>query len=133
MAANYAIEWDRAAVDGACALLNGGEIRIYDGTRPADVGTAITDQNLLCTLSLNSPAFNAATGDPATASFAGTVSDLASATGTATWARVVTSGGAARIDGDVTGTGGGGDFTISNTSITSGQTVNLTSFTYSQS
>lgn len=133
MAAEFAIEWDRAAADGACALLNGGEVRIYDGTRPANVTTAITTQVLLVALPLNSPAFNAATGDPATASFAGTVSAVAGNTGTATWARVVTSGAAARIDLDVTATGGGGDATISSTGVVAGQTVNLTSFTYTHS
>lgn len=50
--------------------------------------------------------------------------------GTAGYFRIVDSAGTTcHLQGTVTATGGGGDMTIDNTSIASGQTVNVTSFT----
>jgi hypothetical protein len=51
----------------------------------------------------------------------------ANATGTATWFRIVTSGGTHVIDGNV-GTSGS-DLNLSTTSIVSGASVSITSFT----
>jgi hypothetical protein len=61
----------------------------------------------------------------------GTWEDLtADATGTAAHFRVYDSGGTVcGIQGTVTATGGGGDMTLDNTSIASGQQVTVTTFT----
>lgn len=56
---------------------------------------------------------------------AGTWSVAASATGTAAHYRLKSSGGTVHEQGTVTATGGGGDATIDNTSITNGQTVTV--------
>lgn len=94
----------RAAADAIAGLLDGGALRIYDGTRPAGPETAITDQTLLAEVALQSPAFAAAVdADPGgEASLAGVpLSDLAAnASGEASWFRLVDSGGVARVDGD---------------------------------
>ena len=78
------------------AVGNAGKLRIYDGTKPAAGGTATT---LLAEFTLGTP-FDAA------ASSGGLTPNLpadatASATGTATWFRIVTSGGTFVIDGTV--------------------------------
>jgi hypothetical protein len=106
---------------GASALL-----KIYDGTQPAGPGTAVTTQNLLATLTCNASAFAAsASGGVLTANAIGNAN--ASASGTASWFRVTTSGGSALIDGSV-GTSSA-DLIIDNTSINSGQAVSVTSLT----
>lgn len=57
----------------------------------------------------------------------------ASATGTAAHFRLKSSGGSTcHAQGTITATGGGGDLTVDNTSITSGQTVNVTSCSFTQ-
>lgn len=54
----------------------------------------------------------------------------ADATGTAAHFRIYASDGTtAHMQGTVTATGGGGDLTLDNTSIASGQSVTITSFT----
>lgn len=61
------------------------------------------------------------------------ISGTASDTGTAGHWRLKSSGGTVHAQGTITATGGGGDMTVDNTSITSGQTVNVTSLTFAQS
>lgn len=134
-----AIKISNAAAIAACnsivdlidAGASAGKIRIYDGTRPADPDTAVSTQTLLAELTFSDPAFgNAADGAPggvATASSI-TADSSANATGTASWFRVVDSDGLAIFDGDV-GTSGS-DLNLSSVSITSGDNVAVTSFTY---
>ena len=102
---------------------NAALLRIYDGTRPATGGTAT---NLLAQLTCASP-FAAGAGSGVLT--VGTVTQDASAdaTGTATWARLVTSGGTFVMDMNV-GTSGA-DLNLNSTSITSGGTVSVTSWT----
>lgn len=57
------------------------------------------------------------------------IAGTASGTGTAGHYRFKTNGGTIKMDGTVTTTGGGGDMTVDNTSIASGQTVNITGWT----
>lgn len=117
-------------IDSWTALLNGGSIRIYDGTRPATPETAVSTQVLLAELTFNATAFAAASSASATAN-AITADTSANATGTASWARVLTSGGTAVGDLTVTATGGGGDMQFPNPSIVASAQVSLTSFTVS--
>lgn len=118
-----------AAADAVCALLNGGSLRIYSGTPPANAGTALSGNTLLAQLTLGSPAFAAASGGVATAN-AITADSSADATGTATFARLLTSGGAARVQLTV-GTSGA-ELNLSSTSIVTGGNVSVSSLTYTQ-
>jgi len=100
------------------------KLRIYNGVRPATGGTATT---LLCELIMSASAFAAASsGGVLTANAIS--NGTAAATGTATWFRIVKSDGTTHVmDGNV-GTSGS-DLNLNNTSIASGQTVSVTSFT----
>ncbi len=100
-----------------------GLLRIYDGSRPASGGSATT---LLAELTLNSTFAPAASSGVLTLN-AITSDSSANATGTATWFRITTSGGSFRIDGNV-GTSGS-DLNLNTTSIVSGATVAVSSFT----
>ena len=98
MAANTKISTaaENAAVDAITALLNGGSLKIYDGTQPAGPGTAVSTQTLLVTLTLGATAFNAASGGSATNQ--ATTPGTAVASSTPTWARWAGSGGTAVMD-----------------------------------
>jgi len=98
-----------------------GLLRIYDGTRPASGGTATT---LLAELALSATFAPGASLGVLTASTI-TSDSSANATGTATWARITTSGGTYVIDMGV-GTSGQ-EVTLNTTSIVSGGTVACTS------
>ena len=103
----------------------GALLRIYDGTRPA-TGAAITTQVLLAELTCGSPFAPAASGGVLTANTI-TQDSSANAAGTATWFRVVQSGGSTFVlDGNV-GTSGA-DLNLSSTSISITQPVQVTSF-----
>ncbi len=80
------------ALNAAFDVLNSGFFRIYDGTQPTDADTALGAQVLLAELTLNATAFAAASAGSKTAGAIGTDTS-ANATGTATWASLVKSGG----------------------------------------
>lgn len=103
-------------------------LKIRTGSAPADVGTADSG-TVLATLNLPSD-WMAAAGS-GSKSKTGTWQDTsADATGTAGHFRIYASDGTtAHIQGSVTATGGGGDMTLDSTSITTGQTITITSFT----
>jgi hypothetical protein len=117
-------------VDAGAALLDGGTINFYTGSMPATPETAVTSQTLLGTVTFGATAFGSATGGVATANpITGDTS--ADDTGTVTWARLFQSDGTTAVaDCDVTATGGGGAITVANTSIVSGQTIEVTSLTW---
>jgi hypothetical protein len=127
MALAYATTLRNAMLDEITAAAGGGALlRIYDGSRPATGGTATT---LLAELTCN------ATFAPGAASGVLTLNAItqdssANATGTATWFRIVTSGAAFVLDGNV-GTSGS-DLNLTTTSIVSGQPVSVTSFTITE-
>lgn len=107
-----------------------GKLRIYSGTQPTNPDVAIGSQVLLAELTLSSPAFgNAADLNPGARATANAITSdtSANATGTATWFRVVNQAGTAIIDGSV-GTSGA-DLNIATTSIVSGATVSVSSWT----
>ena len=103
-------------------------LRIRTGAPPANCGTADSG-TVLATLNLPSDWMAAASSG--SKALSGTWQDLtADATGTAAHFRVYDSGGTVcGIQGTVTATGGGGDMTLDNTSIASGQAVSITTFT----
>ena len=103
-------------------------LKIRTGSPPADCGTADSG-TVLATLSLPSDWMAAASSGSKAKS--GTWEDAsADNTGTAGHFRIYDSGGSTcHIQGSITATGGGGDMTLDNTSITSGQDVVITGFT----
>ncbi|XXX79194.1 hypothetical protein WMF30_10510 [Sorangium sp. So ce134] len=117
-------------IDAWTALLNGGSIRIYDGSRPATPETAVSTQVLLATLTLNATAFGAAASASATAN-AITSDSSADATGTAAWARVVTSGGTAVADLTVGATGSGADIEFNSVAFQAGAQISISAFAVS--
>lgn len=104
---------------GASALL-----RIYDGTQPATGGSATT---LLAELTCNATFAPAASSGVLTLN-AITADSSANATGTATWFRIVQSGGSTHVLDGTVGTSGA-DLNLSSVSIVATGTVSVTSFT----
>lgn len=101
------------------------QLRIYDGTMPANAATALSGNNLLATItSLVYGTPNATTG---AMTVSGTAESSATA-GTATFYRRTKSDGTCIEQGTV-GTSGT-DMTISSTTIASGANVSLSSGTY---
>jgi hypothetical protein len=103
-------------------------LRIRTGAAPANCGTADSG-TVLAEATLPSDWMNAASGG--TKTLLGTWSDAsANATGTAAHFRIYDSAGTTcHLQGTVTITAGGGDMTLDNTSIATGQVVTITSFT----
>lgn len=119
------------AADAVGNALNSGLLRIYDGTQPVDAATAVSTQILLAELTLNADAFGAAASGVISAN-AITADSSANASGTASWFRCAQSDGTTvMFDGTVGTTGA--DLNLDSVSITAGGTVNVTSFTYTES
>jgi hypothetical protein len=113
--------------DALAALFNNGYLRIYDGSQPSSADTAISTQNLLVELQFSNPAFGSTSGGILTAN--AITPAVATQTGTATWFRTVKSDGTTVIvDGSV-GTASA-NLILGTTSITTGLTVSVTSFTH---
>lgn len=113
-----------AVVDLVDAGSGAGKLRIYDGTRPAGPGTAVSTQTLLAEVTLSDPAFGAASSG--VAALSGTpLSVTGAAAGTASWFRVVDSNNVAYVDGSV-GTSSA-DLILTTTTISVGLTVQITS------
>lgn len=100
---------------------------IRSGAQPANCATADSG-TLGVTIALPSDWLAAASSGAKSKS--GTWSATASASITAAHWRIKDSGGSTcHMQGSVTATGGGGDMTLDNTSIASGQTVTINTFT----
>lgn len=113
------------ATTGTSAIL-----RIYSGSAPANCAAAATG-TLLAEMTLPSDWMAAASSGSKAKS--GTWQDTsANATGTAGYFRILDSTGTTtHVQGTVTATGGGGDLTLDNTSIASGQSVTINTFSLS--
>ena len=103
-------------------------LKIRTGTVPTNI-TDADSGTVLATLNLPSDWMAAASSG--SVSKTGTWSDTsADATGTAEHFRIYASDGTTQhLQGTITATSGGGDMELDNTSINSGQTVTVTSFT----
>lgn len=101
-----------------------GLLRIYDGTRPAS-GAAITTETLLAELAFADPCASAPSAGVLTFSTIAAVN--AAASGTAAWARLLDSDATFVADVDVSAVGGGGQLTLSTTSISAGLEVEIES------
>lgn len=127
MALSYSATLRNAQLDAVTTAVGAsGKLRIYSGTRPANVAASITG-TLLAELTLNATFAPAASGGVLTLN-AITSDSSADATGTASHFRVFKSDGTtAVIDGDV-GTSGA-DLNLNSVSVTLGGSVAVTSFT----
>lgn len=118
-----------AAADAVLVLLNTGYLRIYSGTRPATVDTALSGNTLLAELRFSATAFPASSNGVGTAN--SITSATAAATGTASFFRALKSDGTtAVLDGDVATSAS--DLNLNSTAIQSGATVAVSSMTYTQ-
>lgn len=122
MAVGYSTTLRNARLDAITTAIGAsGLLRIYDGTRPASGGAATT---LLAQLALSATFAPAAAAGVLTAS-AITSDSSADATGTATWARLTTSGGTFVADMGVATSGA--EVTLNTVAIVIGGTVACTS------
>lgn len=110
------------------AIGTGAVLKIRTGTVPTNIADADSG-TVLATLSLPSDWMADASGG--SKALTGTWQDAsADNSGTAEHFRIYASDGTTQhIQGTVTATGGGGDLTLDNTSINSGQAVSISSFT----
>lgn len=102
-----------------------GVLKLFSGAEPANCAAA-DPSGLLATITLPSSFLTSSAG---ATTIAGTWSVAASGTGTAATFRIYDGSAVCHIQGNVTATGGGGDLTLDNTSLASGQTVTITTFT----
>jgi hypothetical protein len=118
-----AIAGRNASIDAVNTQLNGGTVEIRTGTAAA-IDSAPTG-TVLATFTIAATAFAAASSGTSSAN---AISDVtAGASGTAGHYVAKTSGGAASRNGTV-----GVELTINNSSVTSGDTVSITSWTFAQ-
>lgn len=127
MTLSYSTTLRNAQLDAVTTAVGAsGKLRIYSGTRPANVAASITG-TLLAELTLNATFAPAASSALLTLN-AITADSSADATGTASHFRIFQSNGTtAVVDGDV-GTSGS-DLNLNSVSLTAGGTVSVTSFT----
>ena len=116
----------RDAIDAGAGA---GTCKIYTGTIPADVATAVGVQVLLGTLTFSDPCGTVATGALTMSTI--TQDSSADATGTATWARIADSTDSAVMDIDISTTGGGGTLQLNTTNIVAGGPILISSFVIS--
>lgn len=112
------------------------KLQIYSGSMPASAAAAATGTQLVNETLDSDWMANAASGSKAmqhggsALSSGNPYTSTGVAGGTAGYFRIYDSTGTTcHLQGTVTATGGGGDMTVDNTSIASGQTVNVTGFT----
>jgi len=120
-----------AACDAIVDLIDSGAgtayLKIYDGSKPANVATAIGAQVILSEHALPNPAFGACSDGVGTAVSVGTDSS-ANATGSADFFRVFNRNGDAVMDGTV-GTSGA-DLNINSVDIGAGASVAISAWTF---
>jgi hypothetical protein len=112
------------------ALGSAGTIKFYTGSQPANADTSLGAQTLLGTLTYSNPAAPSAASGVLTFSSI-TQDSSADATGTATWARIASSGGTTVFDCDVGGTNESttGTIQLNTSDIVSGGPISISSFT----
>lgn len=103
--------------------------QLDEGTPPGKLIMQTSGGVTVATLTFPNPAFGAASGGTATA---GTIVDDTNAVGgTIAKAEMRNAAGTAKVLCSVTATGGGGDITLNSVVVSAGQTVQMTSLTYS--
>lgn len=105
-------------------------VKIFTGSPPADCGTADSGTMLVEFDLASDWAAAASSGSKSLSSTPISATAAAGSPSTAGYYRIYASDGSTcHEQGTITATGGGGDMTIDNTSISSGQTVKITSWT----
>jgi len=97
-------------------------------TPPGKIIMQTSGGTTVATLTFSNPAFGAASSGVATAS--AITSDTSAVGGTVAKAEFRQGGGTAIVLCSVTATGGGGDITLNSVIISAGQTVSISSLTY---
>jgi hypothetical protein len=129
MALQYSVSVRNAQLDAfETAVGTSAILRIRTGVPPATCATADSG-TVLATMTL--PTDWMAAASSGSKALSGTWQDTsADATGTAGHFRIYDSAGTTcHAQGTITATGGGGDMTLDNTSIATGQAVSVTTFT----
>lgn len=129
MALQYSVSVRNAQLDAfETAVGTSAILRIRTGAAPASCATADSG-TVLATMTL--PTDWMAAASSGSKALSGTWQDTsADATGTAGHFRIYDSAGTTcHAQGTITATGGGGDMTLDNTSIATGQAVSVTTFT----
>lgn len=103
--------------------------QLDEGTPPGKLIMQTAGSGTVATLTFANTAFGAAAAGVATA--AAIVSDTNAAGGTIAKAELRNAAGTAKILCSVTATGGGGDIELSSVIVSAGQTVSMSSLTYS--
>lgn len=116
-----------AQANALAALMNGGSIEIFSGTKPATANTALSGNTLLATLTFGNPAFGSASAGAITANAIGAAT--AANTGTATFARLYESNGTTVVM-DVDVNTSGAYINLNTVAIVQGANVSVTSFTH---
>lgn len=111
------------------SLFDAGTVEIYTGSQPADPNSAPSG-SLLATITIPNPAFGAASGGLITKS--GTWSTTATGTGTAGYARFISSDTLKTMDVAVSGVPGSNDLLINTVDIVTGNTVSIVSLTLAE-
>lgn len=131
MTLRHAVAVRNAVADLVVGSLDAGSgpgvFRIYSGGQPATADTAASG-TLLATVTLPDPVSAAASSG--TDTILDPVAVTGSAAGTAGWGRFLDSNGNTVMDCSITATGGGGDVTLSTTTISVGVTVDMAAITY---
>lgn len=102
--------------------------QLDEGTPPGLIIMQTSGGVTVATLTFSNPAFGAASSGTATAG--AITSDTNAVGGTIAKAELRNAAGTAKVLCSVTATGGGGDITLSSVIISAGQTVSLSSMTY---
>lgn len=128
MSLQYSVAVRNAQLDQVEAIAGTSALfRLYTGSAPADCATAASGTKLV---EIGCPSDWMAAASAGSKAKSGTWSASAVASGTAGYWRIYDSAGTTcHAQGTVTLTGGGGDVTLDNTNIQSGQTVTMNSFT----
>jgi hypothetical protein len=127
------VRYSSATLNGFLDTINtrlgsGALLRFYSGTKPANADTALSGNTLLAELPLSSTPFGAASSRVITAN-AITTDTSADATGTATFASFVTSGGTRVMDVTVGEAADSADITVDNKDFQAGADIAVTAFT----
>lgn len=128
MALSYTTAVRNTGLDAITSAIGAsGLLRIYDGTPPASVNNALSGNTQLAELALSATAAPSASGGVLT--FSSISNDAsADATGTASFFRLLTSGGTAVVQGTVSTSGA--DINFDSVSFVAGGTVSVTSLAF---
>lgn len=120
-----AVTHPTAVRDGVCNFVVD---QLDEGTPPGKLVFQTSGDVTVATLTFSNTAFGSSSSGTATA--AAITSDTNAVGGTIAKARLRNAAGTDKIICSVTATGGGGDITLSSVVVSAGQTVSVTSLTY---